>query len=76
MGNFNYMLPKVESLRKCPSGNKHYYLPISVEATVGNIGIKFFCKRCDQKAVAFLTDEEYSINKNLIENSIKKYYGE
>jgi len=67
---FNYMLDKHESIRLCPDGKKHYYVPTAhIEATLGHIAIRFRCKHCDQRATGFLTNEEYRINENLI----KKY---
>ena len=64
---FNYMLPKNESIRKCPDGRKHNYVPTShVEASLGHVAVRFRCKHCGEIATGFLTDEEYRTNKTLI----------
>lgn len=72
MSRYNYLLPKHERMRRCQHGGEHYYLPISVQATIGNYGVKFWCKRCAESTVAFLTEEEFSIQQNLIESVIQK----
>ena len=64
---FNHLLPKYESIRTCPDGKQHYFLPTShVEASLGHVAVRFRCKRCGELTTAFLTDEEYEINENLI----------
>jgi len=69
---FNYMLPKYENIRKCPSGQQHYYIPTShIEASLGHVAVRFRCKNCNEITTAFLTDDEYKTNENLI-----KKYGE
>ena len=69
---FNHLLPKYESIRKCPDGKQHYFLPTShVEASLGHVAVRFRCKRCGELTTTFLTNEEYKINENLI-----KKYGE
>ena len=72
MSRYNYLLPKHERMRRCQHGGEHYYLPISVQATIGNYGVKFWCKRCAESTVAFLTEEECSVQQNLSESVIKK----
>lgn len=71
MARFNYMLPKVEQIRKCKEGGEHYYVPVSVRATVGNIVVCFSCKKCNEIAVGFFTPEEYEARKNTIEREIE-----
>jgi len=64
---FNYMLPKVERIKRCDNGKEHYYIPTSnSQATINHISIRFVCKHCRNLAIAFLTQEEYEINKNLL----------
>ena len=64
---FNYMLPKNESIRKCPDGKKHYYVPTShVEASIGHVAVRFRCKNCGTLTTGFLTEEEYKTNEALI----------
>ena len=72
MARFNYMLPKVEQIRKCKEGGEHYYMPVSVRATVNNIGVRFFCKKCNEIAVGFFTPEEYEARKKTIEREIER----
>ena len=69
---FNHLLPKYESIRKCPDGRQHYFMPTShVEASLGHVAVRFRCKYCGEITTAFLTDEEYKTNENLL-----KKYGE
>ena len=64
---FKHLLPKYERIRKSPDGRRHYFLPTShVEASLGHVAVRFRCKRCGELTTAFLTDEEYEINENLI----------
>ncbi len=64
---FNYMLPKYEQHRSCPNGKKHYYVPTAhVESTLRHVAVRFRCKNCGELTTAFLTDEEFQLNKNLI----------
>jgi hypothetical protein len=42
-----------------------------MEATIGHVAVRFRCKRCDELATAFLEEEKYRINENLL-----KKYGE
>ena len=64
---FNYMLPKNESIRKCPDGKKHYYVPTShIEASLGHVAVRFRCKSCGALTTSFLTEEEYRINEALL----------
>ena len=64
---FNYMLPKLEQLRKCKHGREHYYLPTGyTEATIGHVAVRFRCKYCSELATAFLDDEQYKINEKLL----------
>ena len=64
---FNHLLPRWEQKHKCPDGSEHYYLPTShIEATLKHVAVRFRCKRCGELTTAFLTDEEYEINENLI----------
>lgn len=72
MARYNYMLPRVEQKRKCKMGDEHYYVPVSVRATVNNIGVRFSCKRCNEIAVGFFTKEEYDLRKNVIEKEIER----
>ena len=53
---FNYMLPKHESI---------------IEASLGHVAVRFHCRHCGEITTAFLTNEEYKINENLL-----KKYGE
>jgi hypothetical protein len=69
---FNYMLPRAEQMRACVNGEQHHYLPTGhMEATIGHVAVRFRCKRCDELATAFLEEEKYRINENLL-----KKYGE
>ena len=64
---FNYMLPKYESIRKCPDDRQHYYVPTShIEASLGHVAVRFRCKYCSEITTAFLTDDEYKTNEKLI----------
>lgn len=72
MARFNYMLPKMEQIRRCKEGGEHYYMPVSVRATVSNIGVRFRYKRCNEIAVGFFTPEEYGARKNTIEREIDR----
>tara|TARA_R110001583_G_scaffold95298_1_gene239017 strand:- start:77 stop:277 length:201 start_codon:yes stop_codon:yes gene_type:complete len=66
------MLPKNESIRKCPDGRKHYYVPTShIEASIGHVAVRFRCKNCGILTTSFLTEEEYRTNENIL-----KKYGE
>ena len=64
---FNYMLSRADQMRKCEEGGQHHYLPTAHrEATIGHIAVRFRCKRCGELATAFLEEEEYKINENLL----------
>ena len=64
---FNYMLPKIEQMRRCKDGREHYYTPTDhIEATIGHVAVRFRCKHCGELATAFLDDEQYKINEKLI----------
>jgi hypothetical protein len=66
--NFNHLIPKYEIVRPCRGEKKHYYLPTGyVEASLGHMAVRFMCKNCARMAIAFLTSEEYQIQKHLIE---------
>ena len=64
---FNYMLPKNEQMKPCPVGREHYYIPTKhTEASIDHMAVRFHCKYCGGLATAFLTNEQYEINKKLI----------
>ena len=51
---FNYMLPKIEQMRRCKDGREHYYIPTDhIEATIGHVAVRFRCKHCGELATAF-----------------------
>ena len=64
---FNYMLSRIDQMKKCEDGGQHHYLPTGYqEATIGHIAVRFRCKRCGELATAFLEEEKYKINENLL----------
>lgn len=65
--NFNHLLPKNEVLTKCSGSKTHSFMPTShVEATFNHVAVRFRCKKCGKLATAFLEQEQYKINENII----------
>ncbi len=70
----NHLLSPRLASGRCPSGKQHCWVAIEeVRASAGgNIVVYVCCNNCNKRETIFLTDKEYRIQKQIINNSIKE----
>jgi len=72
--NFNHLLGKHASRRKCKANNEScYYIPVgNIRSTHGeNVYMTMACKNCGGREDVFLTKEQYFTQQKLILREIR-----
>ncbi len=71
--NFNHLLDERQQRARCRGRlNECYWLPAGdAKATAGkNVNLTMYCKRCQSREDIFLTENEYKIQRKLIEKEV------
>ena len=72
--NFNYLMEKKFTNRKCKAGNGEcYWIPVgNIRSTHGNnVHMTMFCKHCGRREDLFLSKQDYETQERLILKEIR-----
>jgi len=72
--NFNYLMEKKFTTRKCKAGSGEcYWVPVgNIRSTHGNnVHMTMFCKHCGGREDLFLSKQDYETQERLILKEIR-----